>query len=598
MNGSHVHLVMNDWRQAAEGLFLKRKAPRRFLTLAVAASLWLAAAGTAQAATAGKVDANFQPFTFNAQTATNRQMLAQTFTALTSGQIDQVSLPVAVPFGGSGDIFLVKVDPATGKPSPSFGTSTAHYSGFVNCCTWTDYTISPKFSVDAKSQYAITVLPSSGSFTWTVSKSLDYSGGQLWFGNKPSTWTYLSNMGYDFPFKTYVIAASSPVANRPPTVNADKATVSADEGAVPANTGTFGDADGDTVTLTASTSDATPAGTVTPNAAAGTWSWKGAPADEGTSQTITITAADSGGLKTSTKFTTVINRVQPTVAIHGAPTSGPEGTSIALTSSATSPSAEDNTGPFSYSWKVTKNGTDYGSGTAANFSFKPNDEGAYLVTLQATDDGGVPGDALPVSISGANVAPTAKFISVTQPTIVVVSQEELTFTGSFSDPGQLDDHTVTWKFGDGASTTTIVHAGEPTTFSAPHTYTRSGYFYADLTVTDDDGGASATVGTTVDIITPAEAIAKIGTFVQSRPGLNGGQKNSLQAKLNAASDAYARGNAGASCNQLGAFVNEVDAQQKAGHLTPGDRDTLTSAARATQLSMGCFHTLVEFLSGL
>ena len=597
MNGLHVHLVMNDWRQAAEGLFLKRKAPRRFLTLVVAGSLWLAAAGSAQAATAGKLDTNFQPFTFNVQTATSRQMLAQTFTALTSGQIDQVSLPVAVPFGASGDIYLVKVDPATGKPSASFGASTAHYSGFVNCCTWTDYTISPKFSIDAKSQYAITVLPSSGSFTWTVSRSLDYSGGQLWFGNKPSTWTYLSNMGYDFPFKTYVIAASAPVANQPPTVNADKKTVAVDEGAAPANTGTFGDADGDTVTLSASTSDTSPAGTVTPSAVAGTWSWKGAPADEGTSQTITITAADSGGLKNSTTFTTVVGSMLPAVAIHGAPASGPEGTSIALTASATSPSDEDNKAGFSYSWSATKNGTAYGSGTGASFSVKPNDEGAYVVTLQATDDGGFTG-AASVSIVGANVPPTATFISVTQPTIVVVSQESLTFTGSFSDPGLLDDHTVTWKFGDGASTTTTVHAGEPTTFSANHTYTRSGYFYADLTVTDDDGGASATVGTTVDIITPAEAIAKIGTFVQSRPGLNAGQKNSLQAKLNAASDAYARGNAGASCNQLGAFVNEVDAEQKAGHLTSGDRDTLTSAARATQLSMGCFHTLVEFLSGL
>jgi hypothetical protein len=196
------------------------------------------------------------------------------------------------------------------------------------------------------------------------------------------------------------------------------------------------------------------------------------------------------------------------------------------------------------------------------------------------------------------VAPAATFISVTQPTIVVVSQEQLTFTGSFSDPGLLDDHTITWKFGDGASTTTTIHAGGPTTFSTTHKYAGSGYFYADLTVTDDDGGASATVGTTVDILTPAEAIGKIGAFVQSRPGLNGGQKNSLQAKLDAATAAYARSSYGAACNQLGAFVNEVDAQTKAGHLTGADAGTLTSAARATQLSMGCFRTLVEFISGL
>ena len=597
MNASHVHLVMNDWRQAAQGRFLKRNATRRFLTMVVAGSLWLVGAGTAQAATAGKLDANFQPFTFNVQTATNCQMLAQTFKAVTTGQIDQVSLPVAVPYGGSGDIYIVPVDATTGKPVASY-SSTAHYSGFVNCCTWVDYTISPKFSVTANTQYAIVVMPSALTFSWTVSKNLDYSGGQLWIGNKPSSWSYISNLGYDFPFRTYVITAFSPATNQPPKVGADTSSVSVFEGAVPANTGTYSDTDGDTVTLTATTSDTSPAGTVTPNPATGTWSWKGAARDESQGQTITVTAADSGGLKTSTKFTTVVSSVHPTVAIHGAPASGPEGTSIALTASAVSPSAEDNAAPFSYSWKVTKNGTDYGSGTAATFSFKPNDEGTYLVTLQATDDGGVPGNALPVSITGANVAPVATFISLTQPTIVVVSREELTFTGSFSDPGLLDDHTVTWKFGDGGSSTTTIPAGQPTTFFATHKYTGSGYFYADLTVTDDDGGASATVGTTVDILTPAEAIGKIGAFLQSRAGLNAGQKNSLQTKLDAATAAFARGSSGASCNELGAFVNEVDAQTRAGHLTGSESGTLTSAARATQLSMGCFRTLVEFISGL
>src|SRR5437899_10623969 len=101
MNASHVHLVMNDWRQAAQGRFLKRNATRRFLTLVVAGSLWLVGAGTAQAATAGNLDANFQPFTFNVQPATTRQRLAQTFKSVTTGQSDQLSLPLAVPYATS-----------------------------------------------------------------------------------------------------------------------------------------------------------------------------------------------------------------------------------------------------------------------------------------------------------------------------------------------------------------------------------------------------------------------------------------------------------------------------------------------------------------
>ncbi|HYT12098.1 MAG TPA: PKD domain-containing protein [Candidatus Nitrosopolaris sp.] len=593
MKALDVDLVMYAGRQAAEGRFLKRRAVRRFLTLIVAGSLWLAAAGTVQAATAGKLDANFQPFTFNVQTATNRQMLAQTFKAISTGQIDQVSLPEAVTFGGSGDIYVVPVDASTGKPSTSY-SSTAHYSGFVNCCAWVDYTITPKFAVTATSQYAIVVMPSVGSFSWTVSKILDYPDGQLWMGNKPSSWSYFTNMGYDFPFRTYVVAGA---ANQAPAISVNNASVPVGEGAAPSNSGTYGDADGDTVTLAATTSDGSAAGTVTPNAATGTWSWKGAPADEGTSQTITITASDSAGLKTPITFTTVVGSVTPKVAISGAPASSPEGKSITLTASASSDSAEDNAAGFKYVWVATKNGGAYGSGTGATFAVKPNDEGAYVVTLQATDDGGLTGTAS-VSIVGANVPPTASFVSVTQPTIVMVSQESLTFTGTFSDPGVLDSHTVTWKFGDGGSSTTAIPAGGPTTFSTTHSYTKSGYFYADLTVTDDDGGASSTVGTTVDILSPAEAIGRIGTVVQSLKGLNAGQKSSLQVKLNAATDAYARGNAGAACNQLGAFVNEVDAQQQAGHITSTEQGILTSAARATQLSMGCFRTLVEFLSGL
>src|SRR4029077_9031256 len=189
-------------------------------------------------------------------------------------------------------------------------------------------------------------------------------------------------------------------------------------------------------------------------------------------------------------------------------------------------------------------------------------------------------------------------VSVSQPTMVLVTGEVLTFTGTFSDPGPLDDHTITRNYGDGVSTApATILAGGSTTFSTTHSYSRSGYFYADLTVRDDDGGTSV-VGGTIDVLTPAEAISRIGAFVQSRPGLNGGQKNGLQAKLNAATDAYARGSYGAACNQLGAFVNDVDAQQKAGHLTGAEAGTLTSAARATQLSMGCFRTLVEFITGL
>src|SRR5262249_36008691 len=48
------------------------------------------------------------------------------------------------------------------------------------------------------------------------------------------------------------------------------------------------------------------------------------------------------------------------------------------------------TAGFTYAWSVTKDGSDYAKGTAANFSFTPDDNGTYVVTLTATDkDGGI-----------------------------------------------------------------------------------------------------------------------------------------------------------------------------------------------------------------
>src|SRR4029077_662876 len=145
MNTPHVDLAMYDWCQAAEVLFLKTKAVRRFLTVVVAGSLWLAAAGTALATTSGALDASYSVFSNSSLAANNRQMLGQTFTAKAPGQLDQVSLPVAVSFAGWGDIYIVPVD-SGGKPTSPFSSpnpSTAHYSGFVNCCTSLDFTIAP-----------------------------------------------------------------------------------------------------------------------------------------------------------------------------------------------------------------------------------------------------------------------------------------------------------------------------------------------------------------------------------------------------------------------------------------------------------------------
>ena len=86
------------------------------------------------------------------------------------------------------------------------------------------------------------------------------------------------------------------VNNVAPTVVADNAAVTVDEGQTAVNTGTFADPGADIVTLTASV------GTVT--AGAGTWSWSFETTDgPDESQTVTISATDSDGATTTTIFT-------------------------------------------------------------------------------------------------------------------------------------------------------------------------------------------------------------------------------------------------------------------------------------------------------
>jgi PKD repeat protein len=225
------------------------------------------------------------------------------------------------------------------------------------------------------------------------------------------------------------------------------------------------------------------------------------------------------------------------------------------------------------------------------YTLKTDDEGIYTITLIATDDGGVPSPPAKVTINGVDSTP-APAISFSQP-YVIVPQQPLKFTGSFTDAGLAVDgaanYTPTWTWSDNYPSSSELVATRA--FSAAGTYT------ATLTVKDDDGTAGSAT-TTVTVLTPEAALAKLITFVQGVSGVNAGQRNSLLAKLNAANDSLQRGNSNAACGQLNAFVNEVDADQKAGRLTNGDAGTMTDAARQIQRSLGCFHTLVEFLNGL
>jgi hypothetical protein len=511
--------------------------------------------------------------------------MAQTFTAGGAGGVDRVSLMVSSLTGASA-VTVQLQSVAGGKPSGTVLGSSA-FTGSVPCChQWHDFTFSPAVPVSAGTQYAIVVRPT-GTLTWYAYFGYDiYPGGQLWLSSG-SSWVGGAAFGYDFTFQTYLTAGAT---NQPPTVSANSSAVTATEGSAASNTGTYSDPDGDAVSLTASVGSVAKTGT-----SSGSWSWSAPAPDEAPAQAVTITANDAHGATATASFSFAVSKVPPTVNVTAAPASAPEGTAVTLTGSASSPSAADNAAGFTYSWTVSKNGNPFASGAGASVSFTPDDEGTFVATLTAADDGGVAGSAS-VTISGTNVAPSASITSVTHDTLVIVPDQPVTFTGGFTDPGTLDSHTSTLDWGDGTPADTYTFAaGATSETSDTHAYAAAGTYTITYTVADDDGGSSS-ASTKVTVESASQALSAIDGYVGSMASLNKGEKNGLTAKLEAAAASSIRGDTNATCNQLDAFMNELVALTGNGRLSPTDSAALSSSVWAVHRALGCTKVKVAWLS--
>ena len=556
---------------------------RRALGLLLAMGLWLAVSMPAQAAG----DAIDQSQQIVSSFDSLKTPMAQTFTAGVNGQIDRVSLMVATTSGPFPTTATVQIQNVTGAKPNGTVVGTSSFSGTVNCChLWHDFAFNPAVSVAKGTQYAI-VMTSNPAITWYDSFSFDtYPAGQMWlFSN--GQWAYQTSFGRDFCFETWVISGS---ANQPPVVATASAVVTANEGSAASNSGTYSDPDGDNVSLTASAGGLTKTG-----AARGTWTWTAPGSDEAPAQTVTVTASDGKGGIASTSFTYTVVPVPPTVTITGAPVSGPEGTAIALTGKATSPSAADNAADFTLTWTAMRNGLPYATGAGTSLSITPDDEGTFAVTLQAVDDGGNSATAA-VSFTGANVPPTAVISGVTHATLVLVPLQAVTFTGGFTDPGTLDTHTGSFNYGDGMAVESVAYnAGGSGDVTDTHEYSAPGTYTVTYTVTDDDGG-SGSAAVSVIVETPAQALGTIDNSVQTMASLNQGEKNGLSAKLRAAEASSARGDTNATCGQLDSFMNDLAALTNNGRLSPADSAALSSSTWAVHRALGCTKVQVGWLT--
>jgi len=560
--------------------------PRWTLAAGVAAGLLLAIPAQALA-TADAVDQAF-PTNVLPTSLNSTKLMAQTFTAGTTGQIDRVSL--ALESHSQLITGWVQIRTLAPDGSPTGGTlqpdsTPIQFTYAFGGSTYHDYTISPAFPITAGTQYAIVWMAKVGTGFWWGSNFDAYTRGQQWGACTGCGWTPFA--ARDLGFKTWV--ATTPT-NQPPVAAADHPAVAVNEGTPAGNTGTFSDPDGNPVALTASSGTVTKSGT-----SSGTWSWSAAAADEGApaNQTVTITANDGNGGTSTVSFPVPVAGVAPIASITGPGSTAPEGTVVHVTGSAVSPSAIDNAFGFTYGWSVTKNGVAYKSGSGAHWQFTPDDEGTFVVNMKATDDGGM-SDTAAVTVTGTNVWPTATItgFSGTVP-LVITPQETINFAGSYSDPGALDSHTSRWNFGDASSSSANHGPSGSGSLSASHAYGAPGTYHVSLTVTDDDGGAGVAT-TTVVVQTPQQALTSIEAYVRGIKTLNKGQISSLIAKLDAASASAARGDNNASHNQMSAFLYELRAYVKTGKVTGPEQTTLTSAIHAVEAALGTYNRMLQW----
>jgi PKD repeat protein len=161
-----------------------------------------------------------------------------------------------------------------------------------------------------------------------------------------------------------------------------------------------------------------------------------------------------------------------------------------------------------YDWDLDNDGQyDDATGVTTDVTF--NDNGSFTVGLRVTDKFGE-SDTATAEVTVNNVDPAA---NAGDPK-TSDEGEIVAFSGSFTDPGTDDTHTITWDFGDSSPTVSG-------TLTPSHVYADDGEYTATLTVIDDDLGTGiATVSVTIENI-PPEVSAVPGKTIDLGEIING-----------------------------------------------------------------------------
>ena len=200
--------------------------------------------------------------------------------------------------------------------------------------------------------------------------------------------------------------------------------------------------------------------------------------------------ADNGRDTASKKFTLNIENVPPVVDIDTTELAGPfvEGSPIGpFRATITDGPGET----FDYEWEVLSNGVVIETGNDPTFTFTPENDGAYVVSLVVTDDDGAVSNLSTSAINVENLAPsiqTLDFKDEAGDPIVTGAQEGdfVTLEGTFFDPG-FDPHTVVIDWGDLSPSQTLQLDAGRSTFTVDHR------FIDDPSNTNDEYTVTVTV---------------------------------------------------------------------------------------------------------
>ncbi|SIO62603.1 Cadherin domain-containing protein [Singulisphaera sp. GP187] len=318
-----------------------------------------------------------------------------------------------------------------------------------------------------------------------------------------------TDQGGLFVERVFPIAVTN--VNEAPTITADVAAVTVDEGGDATNSGTFSDIEGNTtVVVTASI------GTVTQNNTNGTWSWSLNAADGPSGPlTVSITARDSQNATAIATFIYTVDNVLPTISLSGNATVD-EGSAYTLHLGSVTDPGQDT---------ITCYRIDWGDGVIDSFTGNPADTTAthtytdgpstQTYTVTVTDEDGLDILAGSLSVTVNNVAPTAAIL--TNSGIRYGTAVTAAFADMF-DPSIVDTAAgLHFVFSIDTDTTgSITYADSSTSSSANFGILNAGSYTVYARIIDKDGGSSTY--TTTITVNKADAVFSLSGYAVTYDG--------------------------------------------------------------------------------